>query len=327
MIAPSAPAGTVSVILPCHNAAPFVGEAIESVLAQAWPHSELIVVDDASTDGSWEAIERYVHRIRAVRLAENGGAARARNRGAALSRGRWLMFLDADDLLSPDALRWMMETARREPGAMVHCAWRYLVRERDAWVPRDPARHAPAGDPLFDWLDGGFVPTCALLWPREVFAATGGWDESLTLNDDGDLAMRALAAGARLVRAEGGEGFYRRHGSERTSMSTDVRGEAKIRSGMRALEKISYVLYTQGRLDAYRAPIGAAYRELALYAFRAGHAGLGRECLVRAGGGSGRGTGARTLAGRLLTRVLGLEGKERIAAALGRRIAGAEAGR
>ena len=242
--------------------------------------------------------------------ARNGGAAHARNRGVTLSRGGWLMFLDADDRLSPDALGRMMETARREPGAMVHCGWRYLVREREAWVPRDPARHAPTGDALRDWLEGGFVPTCSLLWPRAVYAATGGWDEELTLNDDGDLAMRALAAGARLARAEGGEGLYRRHGGERTSMSTDVGGEAKIRSGMRALEKISYVLYTQGRLDAYRAPIGAAYRELALYAFRAG-----------------RGTGARTLGGRVLTRVLGLEGKERIAAALGRRIAGAGAAR
>jgi glycosyltransferase involved in cell wall biosynthesis len=327
MIAPSALADTVSVIIPCHNAAQFVGEAIESVLAQEWLHTDLIVVDDASTDDSWEVIERYGPCIQALRLAENGGAAHARNRGAALSRGRWLMFLDADDRLSPDALMWLAETAQRSPGAMVHCAWRYLVREDDAWVPRAPARHAPTGDPLRDWLEGGFVPTCSLLWPREIYAATGGWDESLTLNDDGDLAMRALAAGARLVRAAGGEGFYRRHGAERVSMSTDVGGERKLRSGMRALEKISDELDGQDRLDAYREPIGAAYRELALYAFRAGHAGLGRECLARAGGGSGRDTGARTLAGRVLTRVLGLEGKERIAAALGRRIGGAEGGR
>jgi glycosyltransferase involved in cell wall biosynthesis len=327
MIALSTLAETVSVIIPCYNAAPFVGEAIRSVLAQDWPHTEIIVVDDASTDGSWEAIERYRPRIQALRLAENGGAAAARNRGVALSRGGWLMFLDADDRLSPDALRWMMETARREPGAMVHCGWRYLVRERESWVPRLPPRHVPTGDALRDWLEGGFVPTCSLLWPRAVFAAAGGWDEALTLNDDGDLAMRALASGVRLVRADGGEGLYRRHGAERMSMSTDVGGEAKIRSGMRVLEKVSYVLYTQGRLDAYRAPIGAAYRELALYAFRAGRSALGRECLAHAGDGAGRGTGARTLGGRVLTRVLGLEGKERIAAALGRRITGAEVAR
>jgi glycosyltransferase involved in cell wall biosynthesis len=326
MIAPSAHAETVSVIIPCHDAAPFVAQAIESVLAQAWPHVDVVVVDDASTDGSWGVIERCLPRIQAVRLAANGGAAHARNRGAALARGRWMMFLDADDLLSPDALRWMMETARRSPGALVHCGWCYLVREGDAWVPRAPAAHVSTGDPLYDWLDGGFVPTCSLLWPREVFDATGGWDESLTLNDDGDLAMRALAAGTPLLRAAGGEGFYRRHGGERPSMSTDV-DESKIRSGMRALEKVSYALYTQGRLDAYRAPIAAAYRELALYAFRAGHGTAGRECLARAGDGAGRGTGARTFAGRMLTRVLGLEGKERIAAALGRRIAGAEGAR
>lgn len=326
MTAPFALRDTVSVVIPCHNAAPFVGEAIESVFAQEWPHT-VVVVDDASTDGSWEVIEGYGSCIQAVRLAENGGAAHARNLGAALSPGRWLLFLDADDLLSPDALACMARAAQGAPGALVHCGWRYLVRQGSEWIPRDPARHVPTGDPLRDWLQGGFVPTCSLLWPREVFEATGGWDESLTLNDDGDLAMRALAAGTPLVRADGGEGFYRRHGGERASLSTDVAGEAKLRSGMRALEKISDVLYTQGRLSAYATPIGAAYRALALYAFRAGHAELGRACLSRAGDGAGRGTGARTLAGRMLTRVLGLEGKERIAAALGRRIAGAEGAR
>lgn len=313
---------TVTVVIPCHDAAPFVGDAIESVLAQEWPRVELVVVDDASADTSWDVIQRYLPRIQALRLAENGGAAHARNRGAALGRGEWTMFLDADDLLSADAIGRMMETARRSPGALVACGWRYLVRGADGWMPREPARRAPSGDPLRDWLDGGFVPTCSLLWPRAVFDATGGWDESLTLNDDGDLAMRALAAGTPLVRADGGEGFYRRHGAERISISTGVADEAKIRSGMRALEKISYVLYTQHRLDDYRPSIAAAYRELALYAFRAGHAAVGRACLSRAGDGAGRGTGARTLAGRLLTRVLGLEGKERIAAALGRRIHG-----
>lgn len=319
MIAPSA-TPVVSVIIPCHNAAPFVGEAIESVLAQEWPYTEVVVVDDASTDGSWAVIQRYGADVTALRLAANGGAARARNRGAAVARGRWLLFLDADDRISPDAVMRLAETARRSPGALVHCAWRYLVRdEAGAWVPRNPVRHQPSGDPLRDWLEGCFVPTCSLLWPREVYLATGGWDEALTLNDDGDLAMRALAAGARLVPAAGGEGFYRRHGAERVSLSADVGSEAKLRSGMRVMEKLSEVLEAQERLDAYREPIGQVYRELALYAFRGGHAELGRECLSRAGG-SGRETGARTLAGRLLTRVLGLEGKERVAAALGRRI-------
>jgi glycosyltransferase involved in cell wall biosynthesis len=322
MIAPSDLVDTVSVIIPCHNAAAFVGEAIESVLAQEWLHTEVIVVDDTSTDESWDVIQRYGPCIQALRLAENGGAAHARNRGVALSRGRWLLFLDADDRISPNALMWLAETAQRSPGALVHCGWRYLVREDGAWVPCLGVRHQPTGDPLRDWLQGGWIPTCALLWPREIYAATGGWDEALTLNDDGDLALRALAAGARLVRAAGGEGFYRRHGDERVTMSSGVASEAKLRSGMRVMEKLSDVLYTQERLDAYREPIAKIYRELALYAFRAGLTELGRECLSRAGG-SGRGTGARTFAGRMLTRVLGLEGKERIAAAFGRRIPGA----
>jgi glycosyltransferase involved in cell wall biosynthesis len=309
---------TVSVVIPCWNAAEFVGDAIESALAQSWPGVEVVVVDDASTDGSAEVIARF-EEIVSLRLGENRGGAYTRNRGAELATGRWLLFLDADDFLSPDALTWLAGTALRSPGALVACGWRELVREGSEWVARGPRRRprpSAGRDPLRAWLEGDFVPTCSLLWPREVFDATGGWDETLTLNDDGDLALRALAAGTPLVRAAGGEGLYRRHGADRVTVSTDVRSGAKLRSAMRVLDRLSATLAGQGRLDDYRDALAGPYADVAQLAFRAGLTGLGRACLAKAGAGAGRGVPARTLPGRLLTRVLGLEGKERVTAAL-----------
>ncbi len=93
----------VSIIIDNFNYARFVGEAIESALAQTYPGVEVIVVDDGSTDGSREVIARYESRLQTV-LKENGGQGSAFNAGFAASRGEIIIFLDADDLLHREAV-------------------------------------------------------------------------------------------------------------------------------------------------------------------------------------------------------------------------------
>ena len=111
----------VTVITPCCNAAPFVAETIESVLAQSYPHIEHIVIDDGSVDASWEVIQKYVPRVTAVRLERNRGGSYARNRGAERARGEFLMFLDADDLIAPDTIGALVKAARQQTGAIAMC--------------------------------------------------------------------------------------------------------------------------------------------------------------------------------------------------------------
>ena len=95
-------AALVSVVIPCYNQAHFLGEAIESVLAQTYPHREIVVVDDGSPDNTREVASRYPG-VRYVRQ-ENQGLAAARNTGLRHSSGSYLVFLDADDRLLPEAL-------------------------------------------------------------------------------------------------------------------------------------------------------------------------------------------------------------------------------
>src|ERR687890_856397 len=95
-------AGLVSVVIPCYNQAHFLGEAIESVLAQSYPRFEIIVVDDGSTDDTSKVAARhpggrYVYQ-------NNQGVSAARNSGLARSEGEYVVFLDADDRLLPEAL-------------------------------------------------------------------------------------------------------------------------------------------------------------------------------------------------------------------------------
>ena len=103
-----------SVVIAAYNAAPFIGRAIESILAQTYPAHEVIVVDDGSTDGTAEAVARFGEPVRCHRQP-NAGVSAARNAGAALATGDWLTFLDADDRYYRDRLRWHAELLRQHP--------------------------------------------------------------------------------------------------------------------------------------------------------------------------------------------------------------------
>jgi glycosyltransferase involved in cell wall biosynthesis len=97
--------GLVSIIMPNYNSARFIKETIESVLAQTYNNWELIIVDDCSTDNSLEIIREYTdNRIKLLQNQKNCGAATARNNAIEMAEGRWIAFLDSDDLWTPEKL-------------------------------------------------------------------------------------------------------------------------------------------------------------------------------------------------------------------------------
>lgn len=104
-------AGLVSIVMPAYNSADFIEETITSVQAQTYPHWELLVVDDCSTDATQQVVEGLAQadaRIRYERLERNSGAAMARNRAMALAQGSYMAFLDSDDLWHPEKLQRQM---------------------------------------------------------------------------------------------------------------------------------------------------------------------------------------------------------------------------
>jgi glycosyltransferase involved in cell wall biosynthesis len=311
----------VSVITPCYNAAPFVAETIESVRAQTWPDVEHIVVDDGSTDESWAVVQACVQRgtdgrLRAARLPANRGGSHARNQGAALARGEYMMFLDADDLIAPDTLRALVEALGERPMSVAICPWQELHRVEGAWraSSTEVPLPDPAGDVVGGWLAGSrWAPPCAVLWRRDAYEHTGGWDEEITANDDGDLMLRALLGGVRLVVTHAGCAYYRRHGDARLSLSGASFTEAWFASQMRVLDKVAAVLERQGRTEAFRRPLGLAYHRLALLAFQREQPALARRCQRAGERYVGQSDFSPTRLGRLLTRAVGLERKERLA--------------
>ena len=105
----------VSIVVPMHNAARFIHDTIQTAQAQTYKNWEMLIVDDASTDDSVAIVKNYVEadsRIRLLSQTTNGGAAKARNAGVAASKGRYIAFLDADDLWHPDKLRLQLDFAK-----------------------------------------------------------------------------------------------------------------------------------------------------------------------------------------------------------------------
>lgn len=120
----------VSIIMPVHNGAETIGESIESVLAQTYPRWELIIVDDCSEDATQNVIEGYPDkRIRYSRLSQNCGVAQARNTGINMAKGRYIAFLDSDDLWLPEKLTHQISFMMKKRCAFSYTEYRHFTQK------------------------------------------------------------------------------------------------------------------------------------------------------------------------------------------------------
>ncbi len=176
--------GDLTVIMPLHNAEPWVGDAIASVLANADGLLELLVIDDGSTDGGAAVAEAFGPPVRVVRQPCRGPSA-ARNVGIAQARGTLVGFLDADDLWvagRPDPRRALLD---EDPEVE-------LVMARAQPVAGDPPR--PYGEPTVGIQLGTW------LMRRSMLERHGGMDEKLRHAEDVDWLLRLREAGVRLAQ-------------------------------------------------------------------------------------------------------------------------------
>jgi glycosyltransferase involved in cell wall biosynthesis len=203
----------VSVIIPCYNQARFLGEAIESVLSQSYPHFEVVVIDDGSTDNTSEVATRYAG-VRCVRQ-DNEGLAGARNAGIRHSRGSYLVFLDADDRLLPDALGVGLRHLKERPEcAFVSGRWKLIASDGSALsTPLQPLVEKDHYEAL---LRGCYISTpAAVMYQRIMLEHLGGFDTSVSPSADYDLYLRV--ARQYPVHHHGEVvAEYRRHGSNMT---------------------------------------------------------------------------------------------------------------
>jgi len=210
---------TFTVVMPAYNTAATVGDAVRSVLAQTRRDFELVVVDDGSTDATPAAVERLAGDPRVHLLTqENRGAAAARNTAVERARGRYLSFIDSDDLWLPDYLERMAGVLERTPAAGFAYTDAWVLDATSGRIARASAmawQHPPAEAPpsaerlLLELLARNFVYT-AVTMPRAVVETVGPFDASLRAAIDYDMWVRIAAHGLPAVRPEGRLAVYRR---------------------------------------------------------------------------------------------------------------------
>jgi glycosyltransferase involved in cell wall biosynthesis len=191
----------VSVVIPAYNAERFLGEAIESVLAQTYAPVETIVVDDGSSDGT-AAVAAAYDEVTLI-AQRNSGPSAARNRGFAACGGEFVAFHDSDDMMTPDKLSVQVGHILANPSVGCVLAGQELLVEEGAELPF--------------WVEGSKVPTVMPTTPpehaaepkvhtmtmvvrRETFESIGGFDETMRTAEDVDWMLRASEEGVEIAR-------------------------------------------------------------------------------------------------------------------------------
>ena len=182
----------VSVIIPTYNRLPMLKEAVDSVLAQDFEDFELIVVDDGSTDGTSEEIEKYGGRVKLLRQPENRGVSTARNRGILRARGKYIGFLDSDDLWVKGKLKTQVTFLDNNPQYPLCYTDEIWIRKGKRVNPK--IKHAKYSG----WILEKCLPLCIIspssaLMRKIVFKKVGLFDEVLPVCEDYDLWLRITA--------------------------------------------------------------------------------------------------------------------------------------
>ncbi len=185
---PQARPPLVSVVVPTFNRAAQIGAAVDSVLAQTYPHWELIVVDDGSQDETPLMLSAYGERIRTIRQ-ENRGVSAARNRGILAAAGEFIALLDSDDYWLPDKLAAQVAYFRQHPALMLCQTEEIWVRNGRRVNPK--TRHRKFAGMIFEkTLPLCLISPSAVMLRRSLLDEVGLFDETLPACEDYDLWLR-----------------------------------------------------------------------------------------------------------------------------------------
>lgn len=269
-----------SIIIPCYNNEKTVVRAVESALANLEGRVEVVVVDDGSTDNSLSVLKPYRKKIK-IYSQENRGACVARNYGLAMSSGRFVKFLDADDILHENCLEEQCEQLRNSSQEVI-------VYGKAVWLdgdriigcfPVDPTIKEGEVMTVAQVIEGAPLTSCPL-HRREWLLKVKGWNPDCLRGQEYDLHVRMALHGARFVYRNTFCYWYVQHGGARISSGWKKRdvceNQLKIYDGLIALAKhcdgrdernvmtaLARLLWKHGRLcSIFR------YKDLARSSFR-----------------------------------------------------------
>ncbi|PNW26877.1 glycosyltransferase family 2 protein [Formosa algae] len=209
----------VSVIIPLYNASEFVKDTLDSVLNQTYENIEIIIIDDNSSDDSFNKASEFQNDNVILKRNIDKGACAARNYGFELSSGDYIQFLDADDILSQDKIEKQVEVLDGSQTELAVCNTVHFIEklEEGNCVDQAYVYSTPHPEEFFTNLWGGnilpmhMIQTSAWLTPRTLIEKVGLWNEGLAKDQDGEFFARIGLQCSGIVYVPEIKNFYRKH--------------------------------------------------------------------------------------------------------------------
>jgi glycosyltransferase involved in cell wall biosynthesis len=206
----------VSILIPAYNASSYIAEALDSAITQSWQNTEIVVVDDGSTDSTLVVARSYESMgIKVISQNENRGQTAALNRCLVEAKGDFIQYLDADDILEPQKIEaQVLRLLKEPPGTLAIAPWaRFYQNDISTakFVPNDDWQdfENPIDWLVACWTGHGTMPPTSWLYPREVVDSVGLWHEDLTLNNDMEYFTRIVLASQKLAFCPEARWYYR----------------------------------------------------------------------------------------------------------------------
>lgn len=189
----------VSICIPAYNSEKWIQNTIRSVINQTWEKKEIIVVDDGSTDNTFQLAKQFESENVKVVAQVNSGACAARNKALSIAQGNFIQWLDADDILAENKIETQLEASDKNGDSLIlhSAAWgRFYYRLKNASFNPDPLwkDHTPLEWLLIHIGEGYMMHPAAWLVSRRITELAGGWNEDLKLNQDGEYFTRVVAS-------------------------------------------------------------------------------------------------------------------------------------
>jgi glycosyltransferase involved in cell wall biosynthesis len=268
----------VAVVVPCHNAEPWLRAALDSILSQRDAATETIVVNDGSTDATPGILEEFSGAIRRIDTDRRGPSA-ARNCGLNAATATKVLFLDADDYMEGPYLAASLDASRRADAQLTFGG--YCV-ETSAGERSPPVSLKPQADPILvlkEILGGNFPQTACVLWDVRFLRSIGGWREDIRLGEDIELLIRALTHLPTVAHSAVGHVIYHNHST--STRLTRNRTANRCEAQYLFYEDLLPHLARLGDPEVVRL-LGLQHYVLARTCYAAGFEELGRRFLDRA---------------------------------------------
>jgi glycosyltransferase involved in cell wall biosynthesis len=260
----------VSIIIPTYNDWPVVCDAIDSALNQTYKNIEVIVIDDGSTDNTEKYLkDKYKDRIAYV-CQVNKGPGSARNYGIRISSGKYLQFLDSDDLLDPDKIKIQVGKLQDVSNLAlsicdyVYCDLSMSVTYDDWHVSPKLKSENPLEDIILKWETELVIPIHCFMFDSVLFKECGiNFDESLSANEDWDCWMNIFALNPDIIYIDKVLAYYRVRKDSRCSNRMKMR-KSHLRAINKQIKKNKYNREIVGKLNIRKTRTKFLYRDVGL---------------------------------------------------------------